>query len=94
MPVQSCNDSDNLDAEEIFHISHFLQKISRASLSICAQFRSDLLNEREANITGRSELSGITWDKTAPSPKGDASYANPSLKKMLLIAVTKSVQTD
>ena len=23
MPVQSCNDSDNLDAEEIFHISHF-----------------------------------------------------------------------
>ena len=23
MPVQSCHDSDNLDAEEIFHISHF-----------------------------------------------------------------------
>jgi hypothetical protein len=23
MSVQSCNDSDNLDAEEIFHISHF-----------------------------------------------------------------------
>jgi transposase InsO family protein len=23
MPVQSCNDSDNLDVEEIFHISHF-----------------------------------------------------------------------
>jgi hypothetical protein len=23
MPVQSCNDSDNLDAEVIFHISHF-----------------------------------------------------------------------
>jgi hypothetical protein len=23
MPVQCCNDSDNLDAEEIFHISHF-----------------------------------------------------------------------
>jgi hypothetical protein len=23
MPVQSCNDSDNLDAEDIFHISHF-----------------------------------------------------------------------
>jgi hypothetical protein len=21
--VQSCNDSDNLDAEDIFHISHF-----------------------------------------------------------------------
>ena len=23
MPVQSCNDSDSLDAEVIFHISHF-----------------------------------------------------------------------
>jgi hypothetical protein len=33
-------------------------------------------NVTEANITGRSEPSDITWDKTAPSLKGDASHAN------------------
>jgi hypothetical protein len=45
MPVQSCNDSDNLDAEEIFHISHF-ETLPVTSDAIARETRRDRVLSR------------------------------------------------
>jgi hypothetical protein len=49
MPVQSCNDSDNLDAEEIFHISHF-ETLPVTSDAIARETRRDRVLSR--NLAG------------------------------------------
>ena len=45
MPVQSCNDSDNLDAEEIFHISYF-ETLPVTSNAIARETRRDRVPSR------------------------------------------------
>ena len=46
------------------------------NVSICAYLRSVLVNDRDAKATGLSLPSGMTCEKTAPMPVGEASHAS------------------
>ena len=57
---------------EPFHTSHNGQ----CSLSICVYLRSVLVNDQDAKATGLSLPSGMTRERTAPMPVGEASHAS------------------
>ena len=61
---------------EPFHPPPPPHTMDNASLSIWAYLRSVLVNDRDAKATGLSLPSGMTCEKTAPMPVGEASQAN------------------
>ena len=50
--------------------------MDNASLSICAYLCSVLVNDQDAKATGLSLPQGLTGERTAPMPVGEASHAS------------------
>ena len=72
----ACNEREPPPIEvhmEPFHPPHTMDN---ASLSIWAYLRSVLVNDRDAKATGLSLASGMTCERTAPMPVGEASHAS------------------
>ena len=61
---------------EPFHPPPPPHTLENASLSIWANLRSVLVNDREAKATGLSLPSGMTCERTVPMPVGEASHAS------------------
>ena len=61
---------------EVYMEPFHTQTMENASLSISAYLRSVLVNDRDVKANGLSLSSGMTCERTAPMPVGEASHAS------------------